>query len=261
VPAVLARICVYPIKSLDAAEPAAARVLPGGALADDRRFALVDAAGRIVNAKRTAAMHRPAAVFDLDGRRVELGRRGDGAGSTFSLEHDRRDLGEHLSALIGLPLAVVENAQAGFPDDTDAPGPTVVSTATLEAVATWFPGLTVDQVRRRFRANLEIGGVEPFWEDRLYAEAGRGVRFHVGGVAFEGVNPCRRCVVPTRCPDTGEARPDFAAIFAARRRETLPAWATASRFDTFYRLTVNTRPAPDNTGLEVRVGDPVRIGQ
>jgi hypothetical protein len=47
-------------------------------------------------------------------------------------------------------------------------------------------------------------------------------------------------------------------IFEARRYETLPYWATRSRFDHFYRLAVNTRPLPGATGT-IHVGDDVQI--
>ena len=83
------------------------------------------------------------------------------------------DCERFLSAAMGEPVRLVEDAERGFPDDTDSPGPTVVSTATLETVASWFPGLTIEEVRRRFRANLEIGDTEPFWEDRLCGMRGR----------------------------------------------------------------------------------------
>src|SRR5262249_25513767 len=135
----------------------------------------------------------------------------------------------------------VEDTEAGFPDDTEAPGPTVISTATLQAVASWFPGLDEQVMRLRFRANLEIGGVPAFWEDRLFAEVGSVVPFRVGDVLFEGINPCQRCVVPSRDPYTGGIFPHFQEIFARKRREFLPSWSTPSRFNHFYRLSCNTR--------------------
>jgi len=124
---------------------------------------------------------------------------------------------------------------------------------------TWFPRLTVAEVRVRLRANLEIGGVGPFWDDRLYGEQGQVVRFQVGSVIFEGVNPCQRCVVPTRDPATAEAIAGFQKTLAERRRATLPAWAAISRFNHFYRLAVNTRLASGQQGGHIKVGDEVRL--
>lgn len=251
----LARLTIYPIKSLDGVPLQHARVLPSGALEHDRRWALVDADGKYFNGKRSARLQQVRSGVDLAHGRLELVDREDLA--TFSLREDREEIEQFFSLLLHERVRLVENATHGFPDDTDAPGPTVVSTATLETVANWFD-LPPDEVRRRFRANVEIDGVEPFWEDRLYAAAGAGVPFVIGDVHFEGVNPCQRCVVPSRDSFTGQAMPLFTKRFAQQREATLPAWADRSRFNHFYRLAVNTRLAPDCQGGVLRIGDVVR---
>jgi uncharacterized protein len=158
------------------------------------------------------------------------------------------------------PCRFVENETAGFPDDTDAPGPTLVSTATLAAVASWFPGLSVDETRRRFRANLEIAGVEPFWEDGLVGPPGTAVPFQIGETRWLGVNPCQRCVVPTRDSATGAATPLFQKTFANRREAALPPWAAREQFDHFYRLAINTRPAPNPTAHTATPGESASAG-
>jgi uncharacterized protein YcbX len=250
----LARILVYPIKSLDAVEVASANVLPSGALRNDRRWALADADDRFVNGKRSPLVHRIRSRFDLEHERVDLSC-GDETGS-FHLSEDREDLERWLSDRLAMAVRLVENRETGFPDDLDAPGPTIISTATLAVVSAWFPGLTVDEVRRRFRANLEIDGVELFWEDRLYGREGEPVRFRIGDVAFLGTNPCQRCVVPTRDSQTGDALPDFQKLFASQRESTLPVWAERSRFNHFYRLAVNTSPGSRSGTVSVtdRIG-------
>jgi hypothetical protein len=252
----LARILIYPVKSFDGSAVDEARVLPSGALEHDRRFALFDAEGQVVNGKRTPQMHRLRSRFDLNAGHVILS---DGARtSDFSLATDRGQIEERLENFFGFPVRLEENASAGFPDDTVAPGPTVVSAATLAEVSSWYEELALEEICRRFRANLIVDGVEPFWEDRLYSEEGQVVRFQVGKVTFEGVYPCQRCVVPTRSSETGERYDGFGKIFEARRYETLPYWATRSRFDHFYRLAVNTRPVAGSIGM-IHVGDDVHI--
>ncbi|MGH8563795.1 MAG: MOSC domain-containing protein [Gammaproteobacteria bacterium] len=89
--------------------------------------------------------------------------------------------------------------------------------------------------------------------------SGTTVRFTVGAVRFEGTNPCQRCVVPTRDPLTGTEDRGFQKTLAARRAETLPAWAPRSRFNHFYRLAVNMRIPPSEAGKPILVGDPVEI--
>jgi len=252
----LARIVIYPVKSLDGVVVNEARVLPSGAIEHDRQFALVDAQGKWVNGKRLPRIHRLRSAIDVAARTIHLST--GGTKREFHIDTDRQELAQWLSVFFGLRVRLEENGLNGFPDDTAAPGPTVISTATLAEVATWFPGLSLDDVRGRFRANLEIHEVEAFWEDLLYREEGEAVRFRIGDMLLEGTNPCQRCVVPTRSPKSGERYDDFTAIFEKQRYETLPYWATRSRFDHFYRLAVNTRPVGSSTGM-IRIGDEVTI--
>ncbi len=253
--AFLARITLFPFKALDGQAVDSAAILPSGALQHDRRFALVDVAGRYINGKRTDKLHPIRSSFDPQHQRLELVNHGELA--TFHVAEDREEIEQYFSLLLNERVRLLENRTHGFPDDTDAPGPTVISTATLEAVASWFPGLTHDEVRRRFRANLEIGGVEPFWEDRLAGPAGEGVPLRIGKIMFEGMNPCQRCVVPTRAAHTGEPWPGFQKTFAQQREKLLPIWANRSRFNHFYRLAINTRLAPNSLGGEIRCSEPV----
>lgn len=136
----------------------------------------------------------------------------------------------------------------------------MISTATLTEVASWFPGMSVVEMRRRIRANLEIDGVPPFWEDRLFSSESDGtILFRVGDVDFFGINPCQRCVVPTRDPDSGAAYPNFQKIFVQQREANLPDWVALSRFDHFYRLSVNTRLPASVAGKILQIGNKIEI--
>lgn len=253
----LVRIRIHPFKSLDAQDVAAARLLAGGALEHDRRFALTDAAGDFVNGKRTAAIHLLRSRFDPATDRLAVRIEGASQEHVFHVAHERSELEAWFSRYFEFSINVVENAAGGMPDDLESPGPTVVSTATLTVVADWF-GLGVDEVRDRFRANLEIDAAEPFWEDRLAAEGFGSVWFRLGEAGLAGTNPCQRCIVPTRNPYTGESIGRFAKTFAEKRRESLPVWAPAGRFDHFYRLAVNTRPVGSRE-CTLRVGDELTV--
>lgn len=255
----LSRILIYPIKSLDPVEVPRATVLPGGALEYDRRWAIFDADGRAVTAKRFAKIHLVRARYDLAEHCVNVSFASTSGGESFHLDHDSEKLAAWLGDRLGIAGAAIrEDAELGYPDDPVSPGPTVISTATPQSVADWFPGLSVDEVRRRFRANLELDADEPFWEERLYTDEGQVIRFRIGSVEFEGTNPCQRCIVPTRSATTGEKTPDFTRIFEERRFETLPAWSTRSRFDHFYRLAVNSAHSTGAGGV-IRIGDQVQI--
>lgn len=247
-------IFLFPIKSLDSVAVNQAEILPGGALAGDREFAIVDQAGKWVNGKRTAKVHLLRSQFDLTLRQVVLSAP-KMAVTTFHLDGDRAALAQWLSAYFEFAVTLQQNLHTGFPDDRQAAGPTIISTPTLTTVAAWFPAMDVVEARLRFRTNLEFGQVAAFWEDHLYSANGAPLPFTIGAVQMQGINPCQRCPVPTRQALTGAVTPQFAKTFAQQRQATLPAGVAAQRFDHFYRLAVNTRIAPTQAGKILHVGD------
>jgi len=254
----IARILVYPIKSLDGVVLSRATVLQSGGLQYDREFALVDPQGRFINGKRNAQVHSLRSFFDIATRTIAFPWKATDEPQTFWVDHERPAIEAWLSNYFGMEVRLVQSL-VGFPDDTDASGPTIISTATLEVVASWFPGISADEMRLRLRSNIELKDVPPFWEDQLFAAAGSVVQFQLGDVRFEGMNPCQRCVVPTRNPLSGEAYAKFQKIFSQNRRETLPSWTELSRFNHFFRLAVNTRVPRPQGGKTLQIGDSVKI--
>ncbi|MDS0299059.1 MOSC N-terminal beta barrel domain-containing protein [Halogeometricum sp. S1BR25-6] len=278
--AVVRRLTTFPVKSLDGCDRESVRVVRNGGLDGDREFALFDSAGEYVNGKRERSIHRVGTEFDPETRTLGV-TLPDRETERFDVDDDgdRGRLTGLLSEHVGYEVSLRRNRDGGFPDDTEASGPTVVSTATLREVASWFDGISVKEMRRRLRANVELGGLDgdlpAFWEDRLFDRRGRVVDFRIGDVEFAGVNPCQRCVVPSRDPDTGAAYDGFRETFVRRRRETMPAWSggvperrSGSRrtesdgdwFDHDFRLMVNTRVAASSWGETLAVGDEVRVG-
>ncbi|WP_016953415.1 MOSC domain-containing protein [Anabaena sp. PCC 7108] len=255
----LAKILLYPIKSLDGVEVKTATVLPSGALQYDREFAIFDEQNRFVNGKRHAKIHSLRAKFSLENRVVHLQIPGSNSPQVFHLDQEQKRLEATLSDFFGFAVTLKQNTKMGFPDDTESPGATVISTATLIEVASWFPDLSVDEMRRRMRANIEIDGVPAFWEDRLFAAEGETVSFQVGDVLFFGVNPCQRCLVPTRNSYLGAVYPNFQKIFVQKRQATMPSWIAASRFNHFYRLSVNTKVPTSEAGKNLQLGSKIKI--
>jgi uncharacterized protein YcbX len=256
----LARIQIHPIKALDSVQAKEARIGPGGGLELDRVWALFSADGQWVNGKRTAAIHLIRAAYAPDLSSATFSVPGDSRKipiKTLAFPGDTAGAAEWFSTFFEQPITV-RNSPAGFPDDTIANGPTIISTASLQAVCELFPGMTIDEARARFRTTLEIDGVPAFWEDQLFGEEEpSAVRFRIGEVQFEGSNPCARCPVPPRDAHTGEITLGFQKLFSDFRRANLPSWAPKARFDHFYRLATNTRVAPTQSGRILRVGDPV----
>lgn len=255
----LAKISIFPVKSLDGITLSQVSVLASGALQSDREYALFDQKGRFVNGKRNAKIHLLRSQFDPDGQQLSLQIQGTDDSVTFHLDKERAELEAWFSNYFGLSVNLKQDNLTGFPDDTEASGPTIISAATLAEVTSWFPGLTVAEMRDRIRANLEIDGVPAFWKDRLFTKAGDSIQFQIGDVVFSGINPCARCVVPTRDSKTAVATENFQKIFTAKRQETLPDWATPERFNHFYRLSVNTKISSTEVGKILKIGDPVSI--
>ena len=290
----LDRITIYPVKSLDGLELVECGVLESAALENDRRWRLVDMDGRVLNAKWSPVFHAIRAEFELDERLVTLwvdpaaiaaaalpaadldrlrGMAGNTGGQrsgshavrdSFHLVPGQGGPCEWLSEAFGVGVLLQERADGGFPDDRDAPGPTLVATATLAEVARWF-GFDLAESRRRFRVNLEIGGCDPFWEDTLASPARPELQpslldlppdlpidpyadlpppepreFSIGDVRFIATNVCRRCVVPTRDSRTGAVTEHFRDAFEARRSRGMRADVDAGGWGSLYRLGVNT---------------------
>ena len=254
----LARIDLYPMKSLDGISLPSAQTLSSGALRHDRAFALFDASGKVVNGKRYASIHHVRSRFSAAVTDISLWTHDAAAAQSFPLRQASAGIERWFSDYFQQAVTLRENRELGFPDDTDSPGPTVISTATLQTVADWY-GLSLDETRRRLRTNLEIDGVPAFWEDRLFSASGEPVNFQIGPVIFQGINPCQRCVVPTRDSQTGNATAQFQKRFVQERAATLPPAVARSRFNHFYRLAVNTRLHPDSPTAAIAVGDAVSL--
>jgi uncharacterized protein len=251
----LAQITIYPVKSLDGEIVDCVQISAGGALTFDRRWAIVDDRGKVVNAKRTAKIQQLRSQFDLSLGLIKLQTPAEDTTQTFSLTTELVELAKWLSQFFEFPVSIVENAVNGFPDDLDAYGPTIISTATLETICAWFPDLNLAEVRRRFRTNLELSGVPAFWEDRLFTLPGAAVDFQLGDVRFHGINPCQRCPVPTRDSLTGTVMPNFQKTFIQQRQKQLPDWVNPTRFNHFYRLAVNTQIPLSEAGKFLNTGD------
>lgn len=261
----VARLRRYPVKGFDAESIESARVTEAGTLAGDREFALCDAGvdeAELIdgpehahNGKQLPRIHELDTSFDPEGGVLAVVPP-DGERRAFDVAGDRAAADEWLSDFFGVDVRLVRREPPAFVDRPEM-GPSVISTATVETVASWFDDLTVESVRRRMRANVEVAGVPAFWEDRFVgADA---PAFVAGGVRFEGVEPCARCVVPTRDPETGELLPEFRERFLERREATFPPWADRDAFDHYYTLMLIAAVPESDRGGTVRIGDDVEV--
>jgi len=249
----LSKILIFPIKSFDPLEVEEVEITPCGTLEWDRRFAFFRKRdGKIISRKWEKKLYEIRTRFFLDKGKVIFRFRNIKKEFKFS---QIKDIEDFISSILGYEVVLKEDSCRGFPDDLEAYGPTVVTRSTIVEVGKWF-GIDEKESRLRFRTNLELDGknLPPFWEDRLYGKKGEIIWFKIGNVKIGGVNPCRRCPIPTKHPITGEELKDFKKLFEELRKKTLPPWAEKSRFDTYYRLTVNTIIPLEEAGKILKVG-------
>ncbi|MCZ7643994.1 MAG: MOSC N-terminal beta barrel domain-containing protein [Planctomycetota bacterium] len=218
----LSAIYLYPIKALDPVSVREAKILESGALDFDREFAMLDAGGKFINGKRNPKIHRLRAHTYPETGLVAFQSPDTDEMPVFHLEEQKGEAEAWLSKFFEQPVTLQQNAAGGFPDDRKANGPTLIGRETLKEVASWYEGLTEESTRLRFRANLELGGALPFWEDRLFADPGYVVRFTIGDVRVDGIQPCARCIVPTRDPFTGKPRRTSRDASASTARRPCP---------------------------------------
>ncbi len=275
--ATLSHISVYPIKALDAVNPDRVEVTTGGGLADDRAYGMYDDEGHI-NGRRTAAVHSLTASFDRDAGTVRLSAP-DRPARTFDPEADCAELEAWLGEHLEMDVTLRGGRSGGHTDraifgNSSETGPTVVSAATLDELASWYDGIDPEEMRRRLRPNLVVEGVDAFWEERLLdsledavytdggsdGDAGDFPQVRIGDVVLEGVEPIPRCAVPTHDPDTGEKYDGFRETFIRQRAETLPPWTNETTLaGNLYSVTVGSRIPEGERDGALAVGDRVQI--
>ena len=226
----------YPVKSTRGEALQEAVVEPRG-LRGDRRWMIVDGAGRFVSQRSHPVLARVTAT--LDGPDLRLAIDGDGACvlrraeaaepvrvGIWDDEVDALHLpaaDAWLSDLLGLPVRLVRMPETSRrPVDTRyAPdGHTVsfadgypvllIGTASLDDLNA---RLATPITMRRFRPNLVVATTQPFDED--------GWRYvRIGTVELEIVKPCARCQVVTLDPWTGAGgKEPLRTLATYRKRE------------------------------------------
>ncbi|MFK0215889.1 MULTISPECIES: MOSC domain-containing protein [unclassified Streptomyces] len=268
---VLRSVHVHPVKAMRALDRSEAEVQPWG-LAADRRWAVVDAAHKVVTQRRHPRMALLAArplpdggvVLSAPGRAdlvvevphpsttltmeifdkpVEAVPAAPAAAAWLSafLETDVRlahmDAPEHrrpVDPVYALPGETVTFAD-GYPL-------LVTTTSSLDAlnslIAAGDHAHEGPLPMNRFRPNLVVEGTVPWAEDGW-------TRLAVGEVTFRVARPCGRCVVTTTDQRTAE-----------RGKEPLRTLARHRKSDG--RVIFGQNLVPEHTGT-VRVGDAVKI--
>jgi uncharacterized protein YcbX len=257
----LAALHVYPVKSLGGVAAARAQVTDLG-LEHDRRFMVVDEAGRFLTQRALPRLALAAATPEGDALRL------DAPGLTTLRVPLRPASGERrrvevwgdlceavslgpaaaswLGALLGVPASLVYMPGSTVRPTSAAYGPgrvgfadafpfLLASTSSLAELARRGGGVPME----RFRPNFVIDGAAAFAEDGWR-------RLRVGEVVFRAVKPCVRCAVTTVDPATGA----FAGV------EPLATLATFRRAES--GVLFGTNLVNEGEG-NVAVGDEVEV--
>ncbi len=254
----LSRIRIYPIKSLDPVELQEAEV-GVHSLLHDREYALLTDDGRFMNGKRSGRVNELKTKFNISEQLVSMSLRSGGSVTTFHLQDDRPQLETYLRDFFQEPITLIHNKEGQLMDIPEVSSVTVISEASFASFQSVLPGLSLEDIRLRFRASLELTGVSSFWEENLVSEPGTAIRFQIGDVEMLGVSPRARCNVPPRDPQTGVTDKYFIRKIMESRRASLPKGSMVPLYGTLYQLSVNVFLSADQKGKVLRVGDPVTI--
>ncbi len=255
---VVSKIFIYPVKSFDAVELNEVTI-GKRCLLHDREFAVFNQEGKYVNGKRTPRINELRSLFDMNDYTVIFRVQGESLSEKFNLLNDKAQIENYLSDFFGYKVFLSRNDEGKFLDIPGDSGITISSESSLKALADYFPEINIEQMRLRFRANIEFSGTEPFWEDRLFSEPGSIIEFNINEVNLVGFSPRARCIVPTRDPLTGITYPRFTKLFSEVRKKTLPEWSKLNEYDHFYYLNVDVLIPDSESGKTIRTGDGINI--
>lgn len=254
----LARITIYPVKSLDGVDLQKAMITNGGCILHDREYAISDTEGNFIIGKSNPLVHLLRSSIDFENETISLRHEKEEKWNDFHLVKEKKEIESFLTDFFTTPCVFNQNSEGRFLDIPDISGVTTLSTASLQSVSEWF-NLDLVETRKRFRATIEIKGVPAFWEDNLFSKEGIGIEYKIGDVTLFGMSPRARCVVPTRHPESGEVLHAFPKSFAKKRAETLPEWSHLSEHGHHYYLSVDCYIPASEVGKWIKVGDEVTV--
>lgn len=256
--ATLSRIRLYPVKSLDPVEVTEAEV-GIRSLRYDRAYAMLAHDGHFINGKRTGRVNQLLATYDLPKQLIQLTPRTGGEQREFHLVEQHKELEAYLTSFFETPVHLLHRTKGELMDIPGASSVTVVSEASLQSLHHDFQDHTLEDIRLRFRTNLEISGVPPYWEETLFGKPGYGVRFTVGDVEMIGISPRARCNVPPRDPLTGDTDKSFVKSMMKSRSHSLPEKSLLPLYGNTYHLTVNVYLPETEQGKFIHLGDKLEI--
>lgn len=231
----LSQLCIYPVKSMRGLALSHAQVSVSGA-AFDRIFMLTETDGTFITARQYPQMvlFTPALLHDGLYLRAPDGSTATIRFADFTSEPTPTEVwGNHFTARVA-PTAINHWLSAFFsrPVQLRWVGENLTRRVTQHqavplSFADGFPYLLTNEASlrdvqqrcpasvsmRQFRPNLVVTGI-PAW-----AEDGWQV-IRIGGVTFDVVKPCSRCVLTTVSPEQGRRHPSGEPLATLQRFRT-----------------------------------------
>lgn len=238
---VVSALYVYPIKSCRGIRVSEWPLAERGFVAD-RRWMIVDAAGKVVTQRERPELSQVSVTLDGDSLQLAapkfpellLPRSFDwGRERSVQIWDDTTEAAQHpegsawFSSYLGGPHELVY-----MPDrHRRAVNPARAQPGDIVSFADAYPFLLISEASladlngrleapismARFRPNIVISGTEPYAEDG-YA------RVQIGEIAFRGPKRCDRCVMTTVDPETGLCGREPLRTLAKYRLEDQKVW-------------------------------------
>ncbi len=255
---IISKLRIYPIKSLGFLEVEEAEI-GMHSLKNDRIFAMVDEDGRYVNGKRTSLVNQLKTTYDLEEGMVYFTKKTAKDPIGFELREENTDLNNYLSDFFDIKLRLIQDGQGRLMDIPFESSVTVVSEASLQYLQKDLDRYSLENMRLRFRSNIELSGVEAFWEEQLYIQPGVGVRFQMGDVEMIGISPRARCNVPPQSPVDGEMDFRFAKNMMESRNKHVDSLGNVLQYGKSpYFLTINVFVPKTEQGKKINLNDPIK---
>jgi len=261
------RISIAPVKGLGLVHPESAWLGLDG-VPENRRFHIVDAAGRRFNQLRNGALVRIRSDYDPDSERLTLrfpdGSVADGKvslGAEVTTDFYGRPVDGNyvegpwsaaLSEWAGRPLRLVQSPP-GLAVDRGRGHVSLISSASLAELGR-NAGQSAPVDGRRFRMLFELDGCEPHEEDSWVK---RHLRIGKATVRIRG--DVGRCAITTQNPETGE--PDLDTLRTILAYRGLTENEAGQRHLPFGVYGEVTDPGYVAIGDSVEVVEPSLLGQ
>jgi len=253
----VSKILIFPVKSLGSIALKSAEVGIHG-LKWDRNFALVNEEGQVITGKRNIEVNYLKVGYDLEARTMSITDKRNNQSDRFALEVGNQELDLYFSEFFKTKVRLTKDAEGGFQDIPRIGSLSIYSESSLRALHEDLGRHDFDELRLRFRSNIELKNADPYWEEQLYVKPGVGIRCKIGDVELIGVAPRVRCTVPPLHTDTSDRDAYFVSDHIAHRKRIDGERLLQYGKSTYY-FAVDMFLPKSEAGKIINVEDPVTI--